>query len=80
MPLIQTKRKRERMASRFINFRKRNKLTQSELGNLIELTRVEVINIEKARKFPRYSTIDRFNAVVERFRAGRALARQKGFD
>ncbi len=72
-------KKRKRMADRLLHFRERHKLTQTELGVLIGLGRREVIHLEKANKYPHYSTIERFEAVVERFRKGNQLARQKQF-
>ena len=75
MPRYVSLKYRKRMADRFLHFRERYKLTQTELGKMIDLVKTEVIHIEKARRYPHYSTIARFNALVEHFKRGKELAR-----
>lgn len=77
MPPVVSLKLRRRMADKFLHFRQRYKLTQIEFGRLIDLGKVEVIHIEKARRYPRHSTIDRFESLVRRYKAGRKLAREK---
>jgi len=77
MPPVATLKLRKRMADRFLHFRERYKLTQTQFGKLIDLGKVEVIHIEKARRYPRYTTIERFKALVERFKRGKQTLREK---
>lgn len=77
MPHITNLKLRRKIANRFLRFRERYKLTQTEFGKLIGIGKVEVIHIEKARRYPQYSTIDRFKELAERFQRGKQTQREK---
>ena len=66
-------RLRRSMAARFRRLRKRQGLTQLELAALLDFDRTEVIHIEKCRRYPQYSTLERFEELEQRAAAGKKL-------
>jgi transcriptional regulator with XRE-family HTH domain len=69
---------RRKMARRFKRFRKQNDLTQEKMAQLMDLDRSELIHIEKARRYPHYTTIGRLERLEERANYGKELARAAG--
>jgi DNA-binding XRE family transcriptional regulator len=68
-------KKRRKVGKQFARFREKNRLTQVELGKLIGLSKISICLIETFKKYPRYSTLARFEALVEKFKRGRELAK-----
>jgi len=64
------------MGERFHRFRLKQGLTQTQFAALLGLHRVQVSHIENAKHYPYPATVERFETLEKRIKAGKKLARQ----
>jgi len=61
------------IAKRFMALRRKSRMTQEQLGEIIGICRQSVNEIENRRVYPHYTTIDRFAALESRHEQARRI-------